>query len=89
MAISLLKMKSSLDLQLFFNFSDGQMSDLEISPPPRNKRNSMPRKSNENSQSSSHDKIVKRQQVNSNYSDVVLTKKPPNVITTPSTGCET
>ena len=59
----------ALDLQLFFNFSDGQMSDLEISPPPRNKRNSMPRKSNENLQSSSHDKIVKRQQVNSNYED--------------------
>merc|ERR1711884_321349 len=44
----------------------------------------MPRK-NENSQPS-HVKIVKRQhQVNSS-SAVVLTKKPPNVITTPSTG---
>ena len=78
----------AFDLQLFFNFSDGQMSDLEISPPPRSKRNSMPRKSNENSQSSSHDKIVKRQHQANSSSAVVLTKKPPNVITTPSTGCE-
>ena len=48
--------------------SDGQMSDLEISPPPRNKRHSMTRNKieNQNLQTTSHD--TKANHVNNNSS---------------------